>query len=102
MSRMFKIILITLVALAMLGTTGLAQPAPRQFTVTGKISHDQTGYYIQGEKPPEVFTIVNPNKPVLQKLEKSGKSVTIEARSVQGDALFIESVNGEPYKATIK
>jgi hypothetical protein len=110
---MRKSIVITLavsLALALAAGPGLAQapkgaekkPAPAaqplKMTITGKIAKDEQGYIIQGQKPPELFTILNPNPQVLDRLVKSGKTVTIEAVSVMGDNVNIEKVDGKPYK----
>jgi hypothetical protein len=69
-----------------------------KLTITGKIAKETQGYIIQGQKPPELFTILNPNPNVLDKLVKSGKTVTIEAVSVMGDNVNIEKIDGKPYK----
>ena len=79
------------------------QPAPALakpiiMTITGKIVKDSQNYIIQGQKPPELFTILNPNPSVLDTLVKSGKTVTIEALSVMGDNVNIQKVDGKPYK----
>jgi hypothetical protein len=91
-----------LLALALVAGGALAQPAApgvQKITVLGQITKDATmgGYYIQGEKPPEVFRIVNQNPKVLENYVKSGKSVTVEARVVQGDNLAIEKIDGQTY-----
>jgi hypothetical protein len=78
------------------------QPAPAaqtlKLTITGKIAKTEQGYIIQGQKPPELFTILNPNPKVLDRLAKSGKPVTIEAVSVVGDNVNIQKIDGKPYK----
>jgi hypothetical protein len=78
------------------------QPAPAaqtmKLTITGKIAKTEQGYIIQGQKPPELFTILNANPAVLDKLVKSGKTVTLEAVSVMGDNVNIVKINGKPYK----
>jgi hypothetical protein len=96
--------------MAVLGGSALAQqkastpatpPAAKavKLTVVGKIVKDESmgGYYIQGKKPPEVFRIVNQNPTVLEQYAKSGKEVTIEARSEVGDNLAIEKIEGKKY-----
>jgi len=99
-------------ALAGLGGNALAQapkaaakqptPAatPLKLTITGKIVKDESmgGYYIQGQKPPEVFRILNQNPKVLENYVKSGKSVNIEAQVVMGDNLAIEKIEGKKYQ----
>jgi hypothetical protein len=98
-------------ALAGLNSTALAQGAAKtpekakpaaqmqKLTVVGKIAKEQAmgGYYIKGEKPPEIFRIVNQNPTVLEDYLKSGKSVTIEAQVVMGDNLSIEKIDGKKY-----
>ncbi len=73
-------------------------PQTLKLTITGKIAKEPQGYIIQGQKPPELFTILNPNPQVLDKLVKSGKTVTIEAVSVMGDNVNVEKIDGKPYK----
>jgi hypothetical protein len=79
-----------------------AKPAAQmqKLTVVGKIAKEQAmgGYYIQGEKPPEVFRIVNQNPKVLENYVKSGKSVTIETQVVMGDSLAIMKIDGKKYQ----
>jgi Flp pilus assembly protein TadD len=79
-----------------------AKPAAQiqKLTVVGKIAKDKAmgGYYIQGEKPPEVYHIANQNAKVLEKYAKSGKSVTIETQVVMGDNLAIEMIDGKKYQ----
>ncbi len=82
--------------------TSPAPQAPQtlqKIIVQGKIAYMEAmgGYYIQGEKPHEVFTIANQNPKVLGRLAKSGKSVTIEARPM-GDLLTIEKLDGKKYQ----
>jgi hypothetical protein len=71
---------------------------PLKLTITGKIAKAGQGYIIQGQKPPELFTILNSNPKVLDRLVKSGKTVTIEAVSVMGDNVNIEKLDGKPYQ----
>ena len=82
---------------------GAIEPAPAAakpitLTITGKIVKGDQGYIIQGQRPPELFTILNPNPSVLDKLVKSGNTVTIEAVSVMGDNVNIKKIDGKPYK----
>jgi hypothetical protein len=72
----------------------------QKLTLVGKIAKGKSmgGYYIQGEKPPEVYRIVNQNPKVLQNYVKSGKLVTIETRVVMGDNLAIEKIDGKKYQ----
>jgi len=75
-----------------------ARTAPLKIMITGKISKEGANYYIQGQKPAEVFTILNPDPKVLDKLAKSGKVVNIEATSVVGDNVNIQKIDGRPYQ----
>lgn len=70
---------------------------PVKITITGKIAKSDQGFIIQGEKPPELFTILNPNPKVLDGLAKSGKTVKIEAISAVGDNVNIKMIDGKPY-----
>jgi len=78
------------------------QPAPTaqpmKMTITGKIAKAEQAYIIQGQKPPELFTILNANPKVLDKLVKSGKTVTIETVSVVGDNVNIQKIDGKAYQ----
>ena len=69
--------------------------------VKGKIKHlsSMGGYYLAGT--PEVYLIANQNPKVLGDLEKSGNTVTIEAKP-NGDLLTIEKIDGKPYQGTQK
>ena len=84
---------------------GAIEPAPAAtkpitLTITGKIVKGDQGYIIQGQRPsaPELFTILNPDPSVLDKLVKSGNTVTIEAVSVMGDNVNIKKIDGKPYE----
>jgi len=83
------------------GATKQSAPASPKLiilTITGKIVKDGQNYIIQGQKPPELFTILNPNPSILDALVKSGKTLTIEAVSVMGDNIDIQKIDGKPYK----
>ena len=75
-----------------------AATKPMTMSITGKIAKAEQGYIIQGQKPPELFTILNPNPQILDSLVKSGKSVTIEAVSVMGDNVNIQKIDGKAYQ----
>ena len=110
--QLWIVIMVTLLtfcgtSLSVLGqATGTGKAAPqgpqaqsRMITIQGKIDHMESmgGYFIQGQKPREIFTILNQNPEVLGKLAKSGQVVTIEAKVVQGDNILIESIGGKKY-----
>jgi hypothetical protein len=84
------------------GQTEATAPGPaatkalKKITTPGKIKYMKImdGYYIQA--PVEVFKIANQNPQVLEELVKSGRTVTIEART-QGDLLTIEKIDGQNY-----
>lgn len=69
-----------------------------KLTIKGKIAKTDQGFIIQGEKPPELFTILNPNPKFLDKLAKSGKTINIEATSAVGDNVNIQMIDGKPYR----
>lgn len=69
-----------------------------KMTITGKIAKAEQGYIIQGQKPRELFNILNANPEVLDKLVKSGKTVTIEAVSVVGDNVNIRKIDDKAYQ----
>ena len=71
---------------------------PMKMTITGKIAKAEQGYIIQGQKPRELFNILNANPNVLDRLVKSGKTVTIEAVSVVGDNVNIRKIDGKAYQ----
>jgi hypothetical protein len=75
-----------------------AAAKPIVLTITGKIAKGDQGYIIQGVTPPELFTILNPNPSVLDKLVASGETVTIEAVSIMGDNVDIQKIGGKAYK----
>jgi hypothetical protein len=105
-----SILIAAILSLALVGPVlaqgpkpGTTQPAPAArkaivLTITGKIVKDGQNYIIQGQRPPELFTILNPNGGVLDTLVQSGKVVTIEAVSVMGDNVEIKKIDGKPYK----
>jgi hypothetical protein len=74
-------------------------------TFTGKISYMKSvdAYIVKGENPPENCFVVNPNKKVLEALYKNQKTVTVVGHyTVGADQLFIEKIDGKPYKGTAK
>ena len=75
-----------------------AAARPMTMSITGKIAKTEQGYIIQGQTPPELFTILNPNAQVLDSLVESGKSVTIEAVSIMGDNVNIQKIDGKAYQ----
>ena len=74
-------------------------------TLTGKIGYMKNvdAYVVKGENPPENCFVVNPNKKALEALYKSQKTVTVVGHyTVGADQLFIEKIDGKPYKGTAK
>jgi hypothetical protein len=72
----------------------------QKVTMKGKIGYNERSavYTITGEAPPDMVFIVNPNKKVLDKLKKSGKTVTIEGHyTIGADHLAIDKINGKKY-----
>ena len=68
-----------------------------KINITGKVIKDSQGYSIRGKRPAEIFTILNPNPEILDKIVKSGRLVKIEATSVVGDNVKIEKIDGKSY-----
>lgn len=74
--------------------------ATQLVTMKGKIGYiERSGEFtVIGENPPSVVLIVNPNKKVLDKLKKSGKTVTIEGHfTIGADHLMIDKIDGKEY-----
>jgi len=71
--------------------------AVRNMTIVGQIAHSRNAYIIRGEKPAEVFTILNGDPAKLARLAGREQTVTIEVRIVSGDNVEIEAIDGEPY-----
>jgi hypothetical protein len=70
--------------------------------VKGKIAFMKNlgGYVVNGEDPFGEFMIVNQNAQLLGTLVKNGKQVTIEGRLRGAEFLFIEKMDGRPYRGT--
>ena len=74
-------------------------------TLTGKIGYMKSvdAYVVKGENPPDQCFVVNPNNKVLEELYKSQKTITIVGHyTIGADHLFIEKIDGKPYKGTGK
>ena len=74
-------------------------------TLTGKIGYMKNvdAYIVKGENPPDQCFVVNPNNKVLEALYKSQKTVTVVGHyTIGADHLFIEKIDGKPYKGTAK
>ena len=71
--------------------------AANSMAITGIIIKEPDGYFIQGQRPAEVFTILNPVPDQLDKFVKSGQPAKIDVRIVQGDNVEIEKINGKTY-----
>jgi len=68
-----------------------------KLNITGEIAKSANGYIIRGQKPAEVFTILNADEKILDKFIKEGKIVEIEVRSVSGDNVEILKIDGKEY-----
>ena len=68
-----------------------------QMNITGEIALMTQGYIIRGKTPAEIFTILNPNPEVLDKIIMKGKDVDVLVRIVSGDNVAIEEINGKKY-----
>jgi len=71
--------------------------ALRNMTIMGQIAKSANGYIIRGQKPAEIFTILNAAPQKLDQLTASEKTVTIQARIVSGDNVEIETIDGRAY-----
>ena len=84
------------------GEPGASQSAKAPpVVVKGKVAHMERlgGYYVKGENPPGNLMIENQNPAVLEKLLKTGKTVTIDGRFKMGaDILFIDKIDGKVYR----
>jgi len=76
--------------------------ATQSMAITGKIVKEAGGYYIQGQRPSSIFTILNPVPKKLDGIVKNGKSVEIEVRIVLGDNVEIQKINGKAYQIKSK
>jgi hypothetical protein len=84
------------------GTQKAQEP---KVTLTGKIGYMKSveAYVVKGENPPENCFVVNPNKKVLEALYKNQKTVTVVGHyTIGADQLFIEKIDGKPYKGSAK
>lgn len=70
-----------------------------KLTVVGKIGRDGQDYFVRGEKPSELYGILNPNPKVLDRLVRSGKTVALNVQSVLGDQVNITKIDGKRYPA---
>ena len=70
----------------------------REMTVTGVIAEGYNSYVIQGKTPSTmIWTILNPEPPVLDEYIKSGKIVEIDLHIVSGDNINIKKIDGKVY-----
>ena len=70
----------------------------REMTVTGVIAEGYNSYVIQGKTPSTmIWTILNPEPPVLDEYIKSGKIVEIDLHIVSGDNINIKKIDGKEY-----
>ena len=79
--------------------TETTKPEGNKIIVKGKIVQSMSRYFVAAESPPGEFIIVNEDTKLLDELSKSGRTVTIEGREAMGaDSLFIEKIDGQPYR----
>ena len=82
-------------------STGVMKLEGTKVTIEGKIAHMKSlnAYVVRGEAPPDELFIVNQDPKFLEKLMKSGKTVTIEGHyTIGADHLFIEKIDGKRYQ----
>ena len=100
----FSVLILAAVSIAA-DKTGAQKAQEPKVTFTGKIGYMKNvdAYVVKGENPPDEVFVVNPNKKVLEGLYKSQKTVTIVGHyTIGADHLFIEKIDGKPYKGTAK
>jgi hypothetical protein len=73
-------------------------PSVNSMNITGEIALMAQGYIIRGKTPAEIFTILNPNPDVLDKIIAKGKDVDVLVRIVSGDNVEIEEIDGKNYQ----
>jgi len=75
----------------------------REMTVTGVIAEGYNSYVIQGKTPSTmIWTILNPEPPILDEYIKSGKIVEIDLHIVSGDNINIKKIDGKEYFQDVK
>jgi len=74
----------------------------KSMSITGEIAQGRNDYIIRGQKPQEIFTILNPDPTVLDEFVKTGKTVEIKVRVVSGDNVEIQSIDGKKYHKKFK
>jgi hypothetical protein len=72
-------------------------PSTREMTLKGEIVKVPTGYVVRGTDKSVIFTVLNPEPAVLEKLVGAGKEVEVKVGIVSGDNVNIERINGEAY-----
>jgi len=73
----------------------------RKLSLSGEIAKAQQGHIIQakrGNVPTEIYTILNPDRKVLDEFVKSERTVPIEVRIVSGDNVDIAKIDGKKYR----
>jgi len=99
--RLTKSILIVLAAVFFsLGNADVSlgnADAVQNMTIVGQIAFSRNDYIIRGEKPREVFNILNGDPSTLARLAALNQTVTLEVRIVHGDNVEIETINGQPF-----
>ena len=65
--------------------------------ITGEIDLLPQGYIIRGTSPAEIFTILNPDPDILDKIIKQGKNVELSVKVVSGDNVQISLIDGKEY-----
>jgi hypothetical protein len=107
MKKVWLRMAISMLAIACLSGSVFAQVPAKEpvavkevtkMSVKGKIVYSTTmkRYVIRGRG--EVYGIANQNAEILDQLAKGKQTVTVEGHIVGGDSLFIEKIDGAPYK----
>jgi len=79
------------------GNSAGQEATVKSMVIVGEIDQMNQGYIIRGEKPAEIFTILNPQPEVLDDYVNKGKTVTLDVRIVSGDNVEIQKINHKDY-----
>jgi len=71
--------------------------AVKNMNLTGVIGKVKHGYVIRGTSKSVIFTVLNPEPVVLDKLVEDGKAVEVTVRIVSGDNVNIQAIEGKDY-----
>ena len=116
MKKKVLLMVVILSAVAFAASFGFAGgPAPEKgstqaakgqsIVVKGKVDFIKAAdrYFVRADNPRTDLMVMNPDPKFLDQLSKSGKIVTVQGRLEGGaDLLYIEKVDGKPYRGAPK